>query len=224
MIFLVHKTLRLKPVLLRELLVVLAEAAVILGDGFLVALRDRFRVAAADLAGILVVELAAQLQFQLVHVGEHLGMKLLDERRIAREAARVEAFHFLNEFLDLLGHLRIFAYGLAKLIQIAQRVLIGALRGNWRIVRLNGRPSARSIVSRVQIAVHRAICTATVVRVAVGPCVVATADPCARTAIGAPCALIAAAVLLTAVLPLPALLPLSLSLTLALLASLAIAR
>ena len=184
-----------------ELLVVLAQTAVILGDGFLVALRHCFCVAAAHLAGILVVELAPQLQLQLVNIGEHLGMQLLNERGIAGEAARVEAFHFLNEFLDLLGHLGIIAYGLAKLIQIAQAVVVGALRWNRRIVGLYGRPSARRVVPGVQIAVHRAIGAATVVRIAVRPGVVATADSCARTAVRAPGALIAA-ILLAAVLPL----------------------
>jgi hypothetical protein len=100
-------------------------------------LRHRFRVAAAHLACIFVVKLAAQLQFELVHVGEHLGMELLDERRVPGEAARIEALHLLNEFLNLLGRLRIVAHGLAKLIQIAQCVIIGALRWNRRIVRLN---------------------------------------------------------------------------------------
>ena len=119
------------------LLAGLTQAAVILGDGFLVALRDSLRVAAAHLAGILVVELPAQLQFQLIYIGKHLRMQLLDERGVAGEAAGVEAFHLLNEFLDFLGSFGVFADGLAKLIQIAQRIVIGALRRNRRIVREN---------------------------------------------------------------------------------------
>src|ERR1700722_1862396 len=155
-------------------------------------------------------------------------MQLLDERGIAGEAARIEAFHFLNEFLDLLGHFRIFAHGLSKLVQIAQAVVVGALRRYRGIVGLNWRPSARRVVSGIKIAVHRAVATAAVVCVAVGYAVVATAHSCARAAVGTPGALVAAAaILLTAALPLAALLALSLpllTLSLPLLASLPIAR
>src|SRR5579864_22134 len=195
-----------------SLLVVLAQPAVILGDGFLVALRHCFRVAAAHLAGIFVVQLAAQLQFQLIHVGEHLGMQLLDERRIAREAARIEAFHFLNEFLDLLGHLRVFAHGLAKLIQIAQAIIVGALRRDRRIAGLNRGSSARRVVPRIQVAVDRAIGSAASVLIAIGSAIIAAADSCSRPAVWTVCALISAAILLTAALALSPLLPLSLPL------------
>src|SRR6202166_1686405 len=93
-------------------------------------------------------------------------MEWLDERGIAGKAARIEVFHLLNEFLYLLGHLRIFAHGLAKLIQIAQAVVVGALRGNRGIIGVNWRPSARRIISRVEVAVHAARGSAAGIRVA----------------------------------------------------------
>src|SRR5277367_2572424 len=130
-------------------------------------------------------------------------MQLLDERGVAGEAARIELFHFLDEFLNLLGIFRIFPHGLAQLIQVAQRVIIRALRGNRRIVGLDGGTSARRIISRVQIAVHGAVAPAAGVGVAIRSAVVATtADSCARAAVGASVALIsAAAKLLAAALP-----------------------
>src|SRR5450631_2163158 len=111
-------------------------------------------------------------------------MKLLDERRIAGEAAGIEAFHLLYEFLDLLGHLRIFAHGLAKLIQIAQAVVVGALRGNLRIVGLNRRSSARRIVPRVEVAVRAARGSAAGIRVAGTIAIRAVAHSRARAADG----------------------------------------
>ena len=154
-------------------------------------------------------------------------MKLLDERRVAGESTGIQPLHFLDERLDFLGGLGIFAHGLAQLIQIAQRVIIGALRGNRRIVGLNGRSSARRIIPRVKVAVHAAIGPAAKISAAIAIAICAATDSRARSAAGAAAKL---ARLLTALaaLSLPLALCLSLSaallLPLSLLASLAVAR
>src|ERR1700722_4128396 len=130
--------------------------------------------------------------------------------------------HFLDEFLDLLGHFRIVAHRLAKLIQIAQAIVIGALRRNRGIVGLNWRSSAGRVISGIEIAVYGAIATGARVSVAIWAAVIAATESCAWPTVWIPAALIRPAILLAAALPLS--LSLTALLSLALLASLAVAR
>ena len=59
------------------------ELAVILGDGIAIAGGNLRRIRIANLAALVVIELAANLQFQRIDVGDKLLMHLLDKPRVA---------------------------------------------------------------------------------------------------------------------------------------------
>ncbi len=62
--------------------------AVILGDRVLIAGGDFGRIGVADRAALIFVELAAQLQFERIHLADELLVHLLDQSGIAGETAR----------------------------------------------------------------------------------------------------------------------------------------
>ncbi len=73
------------------------------------------RIAAADLAGIVIVLLAAQPQFQLIHAGQHLVVQLLEHGRISGEAAGIEPLHLFDQFLKIGQRRRLSLEALAQL-------------------------------------------------------------------------------------------------------------
>ena len=84
-----------------------AETAEVVGDGVLVPRRHGEGIGAADLAGMLVVHVAAQLKLERVHTAQQSLVKLLDHRRIPGESAEIEVLHRRDQILDLTLHLRI---------------------------------------------------------------------------------------------------------------------
>ena len=112
----------------------LAQPAEVFGDCILIAGGHRQRITAANLPGLLIVLLAAQLQFELIYVAEHLRVELFNERGVARESAGVQALHLANQFLDFTQRLRVVRDRLAKLVQFTQALLVDTLgiRRPWR--------------------------------------------------------------------------------------------
>ena len=79
-------------------------------------------VGAAHLAR-LVFGLSAQLECEFVDVVEDLCVELFGKARVAGEAARIEALHFLDEGVYLAGRLRIVLQLLAQLAQFLDVLL-----------------------------------------------------------------------------------------------------
>ena len=131
-----------------------AEAAEVVGDGLLVAGGHGVGIGAADLTGPLAVLIAAQLELERVEPAQQPLVELLDHRRVAGEAAKIQVLHLADQFLDLPLHLGI-ARGLsAKLVQFVQALLNGLL-GIARRGCLAWRPRrpASGIVAGIEAAV-----------------------------------------------------------------------
>src|ERR1700674_5111681 len=67
-----------------------AEATEVVGDGILVPGGHRVGIGAADLTGPLVVTVAAQLELERVEAAQQPLVELLDHRRVAGEAAKIQ--------------------------------------------------------------------------------------------------------------------------------------
>jgi len=91
----------------------LAKPPVILGNGRAVSLRNVLSGCAAHLAGLLIFELSAQLQFQLLDGRQHIGAQAFDQSWIAGESRRVDALHLANRVLDFTAGLGVFTKILA---------------------------------------------------------------------------------------------------------------
>ncbi len=87
----------------RWLMTAAGEFAVILGDRVLITGRDLGRVGIADRAAMFFIELAAQLQFQRVHLADELLMHLLNQGGIAGETAGIQIAHLIDQGLQLLA-------------------------------------------------------------------------------------------------------------------------
>jgi len=70
-----------------------AETSEIIRHRILIASRHGERIRTVDLTGLLVIQIAAQLQFQRVDVAEQLLTDVLDHRRIARKATNIQVLH-----------------------------------------------------------------------------------------------------------------------------------
>ena len=88
------------------------------------------------MARVLLFHLPAELHFELLHGGQHLGANALDEFRIAGELRWVNLLHLADERLDVFAEvvavivllaLLLLADGLAQLLQVAQTFAISAL-------------------------------------------------------------------------------------------------
>jgi hypothetical protein len=110
------------------------------------------------LAGIVIVLLPAQPQFQFIHARQHLVVELPEHGRISREAAGIEALHFADQFLEIGQWRRLSLEALAQLVQLAHGFLVSTLNffrrgGHWlRFATL--RPVASSIAA-VPLAIDR---------------------------------------------------------------------
>lgn len=105
----------------------LAEFAEVFSDRFGIAGRDGIADDGTDLTALFFIEFAAQLDLQLLDVGEHFGAHLFEHGGIAREAGGIEPLHLADEFLNLLGRFGVFAGDiLAQLIEIAEPFPISA--------------------------------------------------------------------------------------------------
>src|SRR5438128_1673667 len=73
-----------------------AEAAKVVGDGVLVTGGHGVGIGAADLTGPLAVLIAAQLELERVKAAQQPLVELLDHRRVAREAAKIQMLHLVD--------------------------------------------------------------------------------------------------------------------------------
>ena len=104
------------------------EFAVVLGDRVLIAGGDLGRVGVADRAALVFIELAAQLQFQRVHVADELLVHLLDQRGIPGETAGIQIAHLIDQRLQLLPRLGTILHRGANLVEKVQSLVDLALR------------------------------------------------------------------------------------------------
>lgn len=152
----------------------IAEAAIIVGDCVLIAGRHIYRSARANLR-LAAVTFAAQLQLEIIDFRQDLSVELFEQRRIAWEAAGIEALHFGFEPLHLAGDFRIALNILAQLIERVDGLLEGALRivgGNGGIGRDRGTRRIR-IISCIDVPV---LIAATAPRVGIVALAVAIVD------------------------------------------------
>src|SRR5471030_422145 len=114
------------------------EFAVVLGDRVPIAGGDLGRVGVADRAAAAFIQLAAQLQFERVHVADELPVHLLHQGGIPRETAGIQIAHLIDQRLQLLPGLgTILHYG-ANLVEEVQSLVDLAL-GVGRVGTLLGR-------------------------------------------------------------------------------------
>lgn len=103
-----------------------AEALVVVRDRILVGGRGRTGAGGADLLLVAVCGLA-ELEFQLVDLGEDLGVELFNQGGIAGEPAGIELLHLAGELLDLFLGGGVSGGGLAKLGELTGGLGEGAL-------------------------------------------------------------------------------------------------
>ena len=80
----------------RDLVTSAGEFAVILGDRILIPGGNLGWIGIPNRAALLLVELAAQLQFQRIHITQELLVHLLDQAGIAGETAGIEVTHLID--------------------------------------------------------------------------------------------------------------------------------
>ncbi len=107
-------------------LLVFAQAAVIIGNGFFIPWRDGSFFGRTYLT--LSVCVVTQLELQLVDPAKYFGMELLHQGRIAGEPSRIEALHRARQILDFLERRWIVLRQMVKLVQLVQPLPVGSLR------------------------------------------------------------------------------------------------
>ena len=103
---------------------ILTQPPVVLGHRLLIAGRNCIGFPGARIGRGFI---ALQLELQLVDGAEQLTVHLLHHRRIAGEAAGIEALHLPLQVGHILRGLGIVVDHLAELVQIAHPLLDGAL-------------------------------------------------------------------------------------------------
>src|SRR5471030_1535549 len=96
------------------------ELAVVLGDRVPIAGGNLGRVGVADRAAAVFVELAAQLQFERIHVADKLLVHLLNHGGIPRETAGIEIAHLIDQGLQLVPGLGSILHHGANLVEKVQ--------------------------------------------------------------------------------------------------------
>jgi len=132
--------------------------AVILGDRVLIAGGDLGWVGVADCAAPALVELAAQLQFERIHVADELLVHLLDQSGIPGETLGIQIAHLLDQGLQFLPRLRTVLHGGPNLVQKIQSLVDLALGIGW-VGTLLGRhrPAGDARIACVVVAVNGAL-------------------------------------------------------------------
>src|ERR1019366_7319115 len=99
------------------------EPAEVFSHGVFVPGRYRGRIGAANLAGMFLVEIAAQLQLERRDAGQQTLMQLVDHHGVAGEAPQIEMLHRGDELLDLTLDFGIVRRLLPQLIQLLHTLL-----------------------------------------------------------------------------------------------------
>jgi hypothetical protein len=136
---------------------------------FAVILRDRILIAGGDLGGVgvanrsalILVELAAQLQFERVHLAHQLLVYLLHQSLIPRKTAGIQIAHLIDQGLQLLlclGTILHCGANLVKKIQTLINLALGIGRSGTLLPRHRGL-TGDAVIAGIKVAQSGAAAT-----------------------------------------------------------------